>query len=181
MTAAPGWIAGARRVPSPNFDARPAGATIDLVVTHYISLPPGCFRGDAIERLFTNRLVARADPSFEALRGLRVSTHFLIRRRGQLLQFVATDDRAWHAGASRFMDRERCNDFSIGIELEGSDEAPFESPQYRALARLIQTLRRRYPIEDIVGHADVAPDRKTDPGPHFDWAQLRRLLARREA
>lgn len=178
MTAAPGWIAGARRVPSPNFDARPAGATIDLVVVHYISLPPGCFRGDAIERLFTNRLAARADPSFEPLRGLRVSTHFLIRRRGQLLQFVATDDRAWHAGASRFMDRERCNDFSIGIEFEGDGEHRFTESQYRRFATLPARLRERHPLRWIAGHSDIAPGRKHDPGPFFDWE---RVLALPEA
>ena len=178
MPAAPGWIASARRVPSTNFDARPAGVAIDLLVVHHISLPPGRFSGDAVERLFTNRLDPRADPSFEALRGLRVSAHFLIRRRGELLQFVATDDRAWHAGASRFMGRERCNDFSIGIELEGDGEHRFTEPQYRRLARLIERLRARHPLRWIAGHSDIAPGRKHDPGAFFDWG---RLLALPEA
>lgn len=178
---AEGWLAGARQVVSPNCDDRPPGQPVRLIVVHAISLPPGRFGGDGIERLFTNALDPAAHPYYREIRSLRVSAHFLIRRDGGIVQFVPCDRRAWHAGTSLWRGVERCNDFSIGIELEGSDEAPFESPQYRALARLIQTLRRRYPIEDIVGHADVAPDRKTDPGPHFDWAQLQRLLARREA
>ncbi|OJX06799.1 MAG: N-acetylmuramoyl-L-alanine amidase [Burkholderiales bacterium 70-64] len=174
----PGWLAGARRVPSPNFDARPPGTAIDLLVVHHISLPPGRFSGDAVERLFTNRLDPHADPSFEALRGLRVSAHFLIRRRGELLQFVAADARAWHAGASRFMERERCNDFSLGVELEGDGEHRFTEPQYRRLARLIAVLRERHPLRWIAGHSDIAPGRKSDPGPTFDWA---RVLAAPEA
>ncbi len=178
---AEGWLAGARQVVSPNCDDRPPGQPVRLIVVHAISLPPGRFGGDGIERLFTNALDPAAHPYYREIRSLRVSAHFLIRRDGGIVQFVPCDRRAWHAGTSLWRGVERCNDFSIGIELEGSDEAPFESPQYRALARLIQALRRRYPIEDIVGHADVAPDRKTDPGPHFDWAQLQRLLARREA
>ncbi len=178
MLAAPGWIAGARRVLSPNFDARPAGVAIDLVVVHHISLPAGRFRGDAIERLFTNRLDPRTDASFEALRGLRVSAHFLIRRRGELLQFVDTGERAWHAGVSRFMGRERCNDFSIGVELEGDAEHRFTEPQYRRLARLLAQLRERHPLRWMAGHSDVAPGRKHDPGPFFDWE---RVLALPEA
>ena len=178
---AEGWLAGARQVVSPNCDDRPPGQPVRLIVVHAISLPPGRFGGDGIERPFTNALDPAAHPYYREIRSLRVSAHFLIRRDGGIVQFVPCGRRAWHAGTSLWRGAERCNDFSIGIELEGSDEAPFESPQYRALARLIQTLRRRYPIEDIVGHADVAPDRKTDPGPHFDWAQLQRLLARREA
>ena len=174
----PGWLAGARRVSSPNFDARPAGAVVDLLVVHHISLPPGRFSGDAIERLFCNRLDALADPSFAALRGLRVSAHFLIRRRGELLQFVATDARAWHCGASQFLGRERCNDFSIGVELEGDGSHRFTEPQYRRLARLLATLRERHPLRWIAGHSDIAPQRKRDPGPCFDWA---RVLAAPEA
>jgi AmpD protein len=174
-----GWLAGARRLPSPNFDARPAGARVDLLVVHHISLPPGRFSGDAIERLFTNRLAPDAHPAFAALGALRVSVHFLIRRRGELLQFVDADARAWHAGASRFRGRQRCNDFSIGVELEGADDTAYAAAQYTMLARLIRVLRRTFPIEDIVGHADIAPGRKTDPGPAFDWARLRRLLALR--
>lgn len=175
---APGWLACARRVPSPNFDARPAGVEVDLLVVHHISLPAGSFRGDAIERLFTNRLDPRAHPSFEALRELRVSAHFLIRRRGELLQFVATDARAWHAGASRFMGRERCNDFSLGVELEGDGEHRFTEPQYRRLARLVAMLRERHRLRWMAGHSDIAPGRKHDPGPRFDWA---RVLALPEA
>jgi len=172
VPAAAGWIAGARRVPSPNFDARPAGVTIDLLVVHHISLPPGRFSGDAVERLFTNRLDPRADPAFETLRSLRVSAHFVIRRRGELLQFVDTHERAWHAGASHFMSRERCNDFSIGIELEGDGEHRFTEPQYRRLAKLIELLRARHPLRWIAGHSDIAPGRKHDPGRCFDWERV---------
>ncbi len=172
MAGASGWLAGARRVPSPNFDARPAGVAIDLLVVHYVSLPPGRFSGDAVERLFTNRLDCDADPSFGALRGLRVSAHFLIRRRGELLQFVATDARAWHAGVSRFMARERCNDFSLGVELEGDDGHRFTEPQYRRLAALTGRLRAQHPLRWIAGHSDIAPGRKHDPGPRFDWARV---------
>jgi AmpD protein len=169
---ASGWLAGARRVPSPNFDARPAGVAIDLLVVHHISLPPGRFAGDAVERLFTNRLDARAHPAFEPLRGLRVSAHFLIRRRGELLQFVDADARAWHAGASHFLGRERCNDFSIGIELEGDEVHRFTEAQYRRLGRLVAVLRTRYPLRWIAGHSDIAPGRKSDPGVCFDWGRV---------
>ena len=166
------------QVPSPNSDARPNDTPISLVVIHGISLPPGEFEGDAIEELFTNRLDARAHPYYAAIAGLRVSSHFLIRRDGRLLQFVPCTARAWHAGESSWRGRARCNDFSIGIELEGSDDVPYTAAQYRMLARLTRALRARYPIEDIAGHSDVAPGRKTDPGPAFDWARLRRELAR---
>ena len=148
----PGWLAGARRVPSPNFDARPAGADVDLLVVHHISLPPGRFSGDAIERLFTNRLDAALDPSFEALAGLRVSAHFLIRRRGELMQFVDTDARAWHAGASRFLGREGCNDFSIGVELEGVDSSL--NAAVRLYARAGNDLHARVQV-----HARVVGDK----------------------
>lgn len=173
-----GWLREARAVPSPNHDERPSGLAIELLVLHYISLPPGRFRGDAIERLFTNRLDPDVHPAFEPLRSLRVSAHFLIRRDGELLQFVDTDLRAWHAGVSCFQGRERCNDFSIGIELEGDGMHRFTARQYRALRRLIAWLRERHPLRWIVGHADIAPGRKQDPGPLFDW---RRLLRSREA
>lgn len=166
-----GWLAGARRVASPNFDARPAGAVVDLLVVHHISLPPGRFSGDAVERLFTNALDPGAHPFFEGLRGLRVSAHFLVRRRGELLQFVDCDARAWHAGQSSFLGRERCNDFSIGVELEGDGETPFTAAQYRRLARLTMALRDRYPLRWVAGHSDVAPGRKFDPGPRFDWGR----------
>lgn len=175
-----GWLTGARRVPSPNCDERPAGETVRLIVVHAISLPPGEFGGDGIERLFTNTLDPRAHPYYREIQLLRVSAHFLIRRDGGIMQFVPCSLRAWHAGASSWRGSGRCNDFSIGIEMEGDDDSPFEPPQYPALARLIRILQQRYPIEDIVGHADIAPERKVDPGPHFDWAHLHRLLGRRE-
>lgn len=167
-----GWLRGARRVNSPNCDARPAGMAVDLLVIHYISLPPGRFGGDAIERLFTNRLTGHSDPELAALDGLRVSAHFLIRRRGELMQFVGTDFRAWHAGESRLGDRTRCNDFSIGVELEGDGEHRFTQAQYQRLVRLIAVLRKRYPLVFIAGHSDIAPGRKYDPGPQFDWSWL---------
>jgi AmpD protein len=174
---AQGWHRRARRRPSPNFDARPPGAAVELLVIHHISLPPGRFSGDAIERLFTNRLEASAHPDFASLAGLRVSAHFLIRRRGELLQFVAGDARAWHAGVSCFRGRERCNDFSIGVELEGTGEHRYTEAQYRVLASLTRALRARWPLRWVAGHSDVAPGRKTDPGPLFDWARYHRMTA----
>jgi len=170
-------VAQARQIPSPNHDARPAGTNITLVVVHAISLPPGEFGGDGIERLFTNRLDPGAHPYFATVATLKVSSHFLIRRDGTLVQFVSCADRAWHAGVSAWNGRQRCNDFSIGVELEGTDENPYTAAQYAVLARLAKALRRRYPIADIVGHSEVAPGRKTDPGPAFDWARFRRLVA----
>ena len=174
-----GYANLARQVRSPNRDARPAGTTINLAVVHGISLPPGEFGGDGILRLFTNRLDAQAHPSYAGIATLKVSAHFLIRRDGALIQFVGCFDRAWHAGVSAWKGRERCNDFSVGIELEGTDATPYAPAQYTMLARLIRALRRACPIEDIVGHSEVAPGRKTDPGPAFDWARLHRLLAPR--
>ena len=171
--SADGWVAGARRIVSPNFDERPAIAAISLVVVHAISLPPGEFGGDGVERLFTNTLDPDAHPYYRAIAGMRVSAHFLIRRDGELVQFVACGARAWHAGVSSWQGRERCNDFSIGIELEGCDESPFTDVQYARLVALIEALRARYPIDAIVGHSDVAPGRKTDPGARFDWQRLR--------
>ena len=170
--AAEGWIPGARRIRSPNCDRRPPGAGACLLLLHSISLPRGAYGGDAIERLFTNRLDPAAHPSFADLAGLRVSCHFLVRRDGALLQFVPLPQRAWHAGVSRWRGRERCNDFSVGVELEGSDAVAFEDAQYERLAALTRALRAAYALPDIVGHSDVAPGRKTDPGPHFDWARL---------
>jgi len=143
-------------------------------VIHNISLPPGEFGGNAVEELFTNRLDWDAHPYYQGIRGLEVSAHFFIRRDGELIQFVPCSMRAWHAGASSWCGRERCNDFSIGIELEGSDELPFTEAQYASLAELTRTLKETYPVTGIVGHADIAPGRKTDPGPHFDWARCRR-------
>jgi len=168
-----GWCAGARHLPSPNFDQRPAGSAIDLLVIHNISLPPGQFGGPYIASLFTNTLDHDAHPYFNQLRPLRVSAHFLILRTGELVQFVSADARAWHAGVSLFDGRERCNDFSIGVELEGSDFVPFEPAQYRCLAALTQALLRRYPLVSVAGHEHIAPGRKTDPGPCFDWLAYR--------
>jgi AmpD protein len=165
-------------VASPNADERPEDCAISLLVVHGISLPPGAFGGDAIERLFTNRLDAAAHPYFATIAKLRVSAHFLIRRDGALIQFVACGRRAWHAGESSWRGRPRCNDFSIGIELEGTDDLPYTGAQYRMLVRLARALALRYPIADVAGHSDVAPGRKTDPGPAFDWVRLQRNLPR---
>ncbi len=173
-----GWWSAARACPSPNFGPRPAGAAVSLVVLHSISLPPGEYGGDAIERLFTNRLDWVAHPSYEAIRGLEVSAHFLIRREGELLQFVSCDARAWHAGRSCWRGRENCNDWSIGIELEGLEGQTFDAPQYRQLVRLLRVLSARYPIGEVVGHEHVAPLRKADPGPGFDWLGLSSALRR---
>jgi AmpD protein len=172
-----GWVAGARRNPSPNFDARPAGSAVELLVIHNISLPPGTFGSGHITRLFTNRLDEAAHPYFATLAGLRVSAHFLIERDGGLTQFVSCLDRAWHAGVSEFDGRCRCNDFSVGVELEGTDFAPFEAPQYATLAALTRALRAAYPLRAVRGHSDIAPGRKTDPGPFFDWPRYARLAA----
>lgn len=172
---AQGWVPGARHLPSPNLEARPSGAVPTLIVVHNISLPPNVFGGPEIADLFLNRLDCDAHPYFDAhLRGVRVSAHFVIHRDGALEQFVSCDERAWHAGASSFFGRERCNDFAIGIELEGSDTTAFEAAQYVTLAALVKALVARYPIEALAGHSDIAPGRKTDPGPHFDWARLQR-------
>ena len=173
------WFAGVRRVPSPNFDARPSGCGIDLIVVHGISLPPGEFGGPHIEQLFCNRLDPHAHECFRAAAARKVSAHLLIRRGGELVQFVALSERAWHAGESRFGDRVRCNDFSIGIELEGADCTPYEDAQYERLGGVCVALMHRWPAigpDRIVGHSDIAPDRKTDPGPAFDWPRLNDLL-----
>jgi len=170
-----GRVNPARWVPSPNCDARPPGADVTLLVVHGISLPPGEFGGDSIERLFTNRLDPTAHPYFATIATLRVSSHFLIRRDGELVQFVGCDERAWHAGVSSWRGRERCNDFSIGIELEGTDDTPYEPAQYAKLAQLAKALVPRYPIVDVAGHSDIAPGRKTDPGHAFDWGRLAKL------
>ncbi len=172
-----GWLSGARRVPSPNCDERPPGSEVTLLVVHSISLPPGEYAGDAIERLFTNRLDPAAHPYFAEIAGLKVSAHFLVRRDGALLQFVPTAMRAWHAGASCWRGRSACNDFSVGVELEGSDEGPFEDAQYDQLLFLIKEVRRIFPLRDIAAHSDIAPGRKTDPGPGFDWPRLLASLA----
>ena len=178
MTPAPdaggeaGWWPAARRLPSPNWDERPAHETVRLVVIHAISLPPNEFGGPGIIQLFTNCLDPDAHPYFRQIQDLQVSTHFLVRRDGELIQFVPCSGRAWHAGVSNWRGRENCNDFSIGIELEGCDQLPFEDAQYLALNRLLAELRQRYSIEAVVGHSDIAPGRKTDPGPCFDWHRL---------
>lgn len=173
---AQGWLSGVRRVVSPNQDAYPPRTAIELLVIHSISLPPNEYGGDAIERFFTNALDHSEHPYYEQLKGVRVSSHFLLRRNGQIVQFVPCNKRAWHAGASTWCGRPRCNDFSIGIELEGSDFEPFTERQYAALARLTRRLKRVCPIRAIVGHSDIAPERKTDPGPFFDWEKYSALL-----
>lgn len=170
-----GYAHGVQWIPSPNFDERPDGAQIELLVIHAISLPPGVFGGNDVAALFTNCLDPAAHPYYCAIAGMRVSAHFFVDRSGRVTQFVPCGKRAWHAGVSAWRGRERCNDYSIGIELEGCDEQPFEAAQYAALTGLTQALRRRYPVVDVVGHSDVAPGRKTDPGPFFDWARYRRL------
>jgi len=171
-----GWWSAARRVSSPNFGPRPEGTAVELIVLHSISLPPGEYGGDAVERLFTNRLDPDAHPYFRTIAGLKVSAHFLLRRDGALLQFVSGDRRAWHAGASSWHGRDNCNDWSIGIELEGLEGTSFDERQYPALARLVAALARRYPAREVVGHEHVAPGRKQDPGAGFDWLLLRQLL-----
>jgi len=165
-------------LPSPNFDQRPEGEPIRLIVVHAISLPPDQFGGPGVAQLFTNSLDSEAHPYYGEIHHLRVSAHYFIRRDGTLIRFVDPDLRAWHAGVSSWQGRERCNDFSIGIELEGCDTLPFESAQYEQLARLVAELEKRYPIEAVVGHSDIAPGRKTDPGPCFDWGRLDALLER---
>ncbi|MFA9440450.1 1,6-anhydro-N-acetylmuramyl-L-alanine amidase AmpD [Uliginosibacterium sp. sgz301328] len=181
LTESHGWLPGAHRVDSPNFDARPDGVEPSLIVIHAISLPPDQFGGPGIEQLFTNRLNPAEHPYYEGIHQLRVSAHFVIRRDGALVQFVSTAERAWHAGVSTWQGRERCNDFSIGIELEGCDTLPFTAAQYEALAGLVARLRLAHPsLIDIAGHSDIAPGRKTDPGPCFEWQRFRALLAVRE-
>lgn len=167
-----GWLRGVKRIESPNFDARPEGERVSLVVIHNISLPPDEFGGPGVIELFTNRLDPAAHPYYARIYRLRVSSHFFIRRDGEPIQFVSTENRAWHAGVSAWRGRGCCNDFSLGIELEGCDTQPFEECQYIALAALLRRLARTYPGCDIAGHSDIAPGRKTDPGPFFDWARL---------
>ena len=166
-----GWVSGLRKIFSPNCDARPAGVAIDLLVIHNISLPPDQFGGKAITDFFTNNLDTTAHPYYEHIKCVKVSAHFLIQRDGLIIQFVPCTKRAWHAGASAWRERSACNDFSLGVELEGSDNTPFSDQQYAALVRLTRRLMRTYPIRDIVGHSDIAPQRKTDPGPFFDWTR----------
>jgi AmpD protein len=177
--SATGLMEGVRQVLSPHCDARPAGVVPDLIVMHGISLPPGQFGGPWIDKLFTGNLPREVHPYFAEIHGMRVSAHLLVRRDGELVQFVPFTQRAWHAGASQYQGRNACNDFSIGIEMEGSDDVPYEAPQYPAAAAAIRALLKAYPTLDaarLVGHSDIAPGRKTDPGPSFDWAALRALL-----
>ena len=171
-----GWYRFARRLDSPNFGPRPAGSAIDLVVVHSISLPPGRYGGDEVQRLFTNTLDWDAHPYFQQIRGMEVSAHFFVRRGGELWQFVSCDDRAWHAGASSWQGRANCNDYSVGIELEGLEGEAFEPAQYEALAAVVSALAQAYPILHIAGHEHVAPGRKADPGPGFEWPALQRQL-----
>jgi N-acetyl-anhydromuramoyl-L-alanine amidase len=171
-----GWYRFAHHVSSPNFGPRPAGALIDLVVVHSISLPPGVYGGDEVRQLFTNTLDWDAHPYFQQIRGMQVSAHFFIRRDGALLQFVSCDDRAWHAGASSYRGRDNCNDDSVGIELEGLEGERFEPAQYDTLAAVCSALAQHYPIRHVAGHEHIAPVRKKDPGPGFEWALLQREL-----
>ena len=174
--SADGWCRGVTRYDSPHFDARPRGADIDLLVIHNISLPAGRFGGPHVADLFTGRLDYNADPSFVDLRGLRVSAHFFIRRDGRVMQFVSANDCAWHAGVSEFQGRAQCNQFSIGIEMEGSDFVAYALAQYAALATLTMALQRRYRLVAVQGHEHIAPGRKTDPGPCFDWNRYKMTL-----
>ncbi|MDE2423467.1 MAG: 1,6-anhydro-N-acetylmuramyl-L-alanine amidase AmpD [Betaproteobacteria bacterium] len=167
-----GWVSGAQHIKSPNYNVRPQGSPINLLIIHSISLPPGKFGGDAITQLFLNQLDYSAHPYYATLIGLEVSSHFLIRRDGSLIQYVSCLDRAWHAGQSSWRNRANCNDYSIGVELEGTDDSAFTEKQYATLQFLIELLKQHYPISDIVGHEDVAPGRKTDPGPYFDWQRV---------
>lgn len=171
-----GLIQEAKQIRSPNYDERPAQSTIDMVVIHNISLPPKVYGGNGIIELFTNQLNPNDHPYYAEIHTATVSAHFLIRRDGSLLQFVACADRAWHAGQSSWCGKERCNDFSVGIELEGCDDEAFEGAQYRTLHALLKTLKQAYPIKHIVGHSDIAPNRKTDPGPCFNWDKIADLI-----
>lgn len=171
-----GMCSGARWMPSPNHDRRPNEAAIELLVIHNISLPPGEFGGEWITDLFLDRLDTGAHPYFAELAGRRVSSHFLIRRDGEAIQYVPCELRAWHAGASKWKGRGRCNDFSVGIELEGTDELPFTDAQYDSLVQLTRALFASYGTLDLAGHSDIAPGRKTDPGPHFDWNRYRAAI-----
>ncbi|MCS3604612.1 AmpD protein [Buttiauxella sp. BIGb0471] len=170
-----GWLVGVKHVPSPHFDCRPEDETPSLLVVHNISLPPGEFGGPWIDALFTGTLDAEAHPYFAGIAHLRVSAHCLIRRDGEIVQYIPFDKRAWHAGVSLYQGRERCNDFSIGIELEGTDTLPYTDKQYQQLTAITDTLVHAWPViaDHMTGHCDIAPERKTDPGPAFDWARFR--------
>jgi len=178
-----GQLIGARQVPSPNYNQRPEHTEIQLVVVHNISLPPSQFGGGYIEQFFQNQLDWSVHPYFQTIKGMQVSTHLLILRSGEVLQFVNFNDRAWHAGRSSYLAKKECNDYSIGIELEGSDDQPFEDVQYNTLAKVITTLQETYPkiLQHLAGHSDIAPGRKTDPGPCFDWPKTRALIQQYKA
>ena len=178
-----GQLIGARQVPSPNYNQRPEHTEIQLVVVHNISLPPSQFGGGYIEQFFQNQLDWSVHPYFQTIKGMQVSTHLLILRSGEVLQFVNFNDRAWHAGRSSYLAKKECNDYSIGIELEGSDDQPFEDVQYNTLAKVITTLQETYPkiLQHLAGHSDIAPGRKTDPGPFFDWPKTRALIQQYKA
>ena len=171
-----GWYQFAGQMRSPNFGPRPIGVRVDLIVIHAISLPPGQFGGDDVQHLFTNTLDWNAHPYFKSIEGMQVSAHFFIRRNGDLCQFVSCNERAWHAGASRYRGRDNCNDNSIGIELEGIDGGVFEDTQYETLASVCAALLQNYPIAHLAGHEHVAPGRKNDPGPGFDWHQFQQSV-----
>ena len=173
-----GQLIGARQIPSPNFNQRPENTEIQLIVVHNISLPPSQFGGGYIEQFFQNQLDWSVHPYFQTIQGMEVSTHLLILRSGEVLQFVNFNDRAWHAGRSTYLGKKECNDYSIGIELEGSDDLPFEQAQYDALVQVTACLQAYYPKtqQHIAGHSDIAPGRKTDPGPHFNWSAFREQL-----
>lgn len=176
LTGGQGWLHSARHVHSPNFGPRPTGEPITMVVVHSISLPPGVYGGNEVEQLFTNQLDWTAHPYFEQIQGAEVSAHFFIRRNGELTQFVSVLDRAWHAGRSSWQGHDNCNDYSIGIELEGLEDHPFEPAQYATLGRLILALAQQWPIDTVLGHEHIAPGRKKDPGIAFDWPLLKGLL-----
>lgn len=171
-----GWLSGVQHLASPNFDERPPHTDVCLVVLHSISLPPGTFTGNAVTEFFTNRLNSAEHAYFRSISRQRVSAHFFIRRDGTVIQLVSCSSRAWHAGVSCWRGRERCNDFSIGIEIEGDDYSHYEKLQYRSLVQLLDLLQRHYPIAAVISHADIAPGRKTDPGPYFDWSCIPNAL-----
>jgi AmpD protein len=175
-----GLMRGARQISSPNYDSRPTGVEVDLIIVHGISLPPGEFGGPWIDRLFTNTLPEELHPYFAEVGSLRVSSHLVVKRDGEVTQYVSFTERAWHAGQSVYQGREACNDFSVGVELEGTDTLSYEATQYGALAEVVAALCAAYPRlspDRLVGHSDIAPGRKTDPGPAFDWPRARRLIA----
>lgn len=178
-----GQLIGARQIASPNYNARPVHSEIELLVVHNISLPPSQFGGGYIEQFFQNELDWSLHPYFQTIQGMQVSTHLLILRSGEVLQFVNFNQRAWHSGRSTYLGKKECNDYSIGIELEGSDDLPFQEIQYQVLAQVVTVLQAAYPklLQHVAGHSDIARGRKTDPGPYFDWLKIRRLIQQYKA